>query len=168
MCSSFGQDTETIAMAYTNFLAVIPDSQVIAYRDGAISSLTPVILTSPTHALVSFLEDEELRKAVVDCLDGGEVFDELLWHPLRAPRLHSASDADLRGRRLRTALEAFLPKIPEADRQWYQMDIDPILKAFDAAVKSGGSVVSALDPPFDTDRADKVVIPFDLPNRSLD
>lgn len=155
-------------MAYTNFLAVIPHSQVIAFREGAISLLTPVILTSPTHALVSFLEDKELREAVAECLDGGEVFDDRLWHPLRAPRLHSAKDADVRGRRLRMALEAFLPKIPEAERQWYQIDIDPILQVFDLAAGAGYSVVSALEPPVDRDRADKVVIPFDYPKRKYD
>lgn len=153
-------------MAYTNFLAVIPDSQILAFRTGAIASLTPVMLTSPTHALVSFLEDEELREAVIECLDGGELFDNRLWHPLRAPRLHSASGVNVRGQRLRTALETFLLKIPEVERQWYQMDIDPILQAFDAATVSKASVVSALEPPFDAQRSTRVVIPFDFPTRT--
>ena len=155
-------------MAYTNFLAVIPDSQIAEFRAGAISSLTPVLVSSATHALVSFLEDSELREAVTDCLDGGETFDDQFWHPLRAPQLHSASEAVLKGKRLRTALDGYLPTIPETERQWYQMDIDPILQAFDAAAESGNWVLSALEPPIDEDRAIKVSVPFDFPERKLE
>lgn len=151
-------------MAYRNFLASVPADQITAYRQKTCAKLTPSSLITTTHALVSMTPHEDLRSTVEYALDGGEVFDESLWHPFRSPRLHSPATIANLAARMRASLDAFLATIPEQDRQWYEMDLGPVISLFDHASLQGEAVISALEPPFDMVRADRVIIPFDTPD----
>lgn len=149
-------------MAYLNYIASIPESQIRDFQSRAIGQLSPALLARTTHGLVSYFDFEPFRALIEEALDGGAVLRDDFWHPLRPPHVHTPSEVVRFYPLLQEADERFLESLPPEERQWSQMDIQPLIDVFAHAASHGFCIVSVLEPPQDAERASKVMLPFSI------
>jgi hypothetical protein len=149
-------------MAYLNYIASIPESQIRDFQARAIGQLSPALLARTTHGLVSYFDFEPLRILIEEALDGGSVLRADFWHPLRPPHVHTVAEVVRIYPLLREADERFLESLPPEYREVSQMDIQPLIDVFAHAASHGFCVVSALEPPHDAERASRVMLPFSV------
>ena len=75
-------------MAYLNYLLSVPEGQIDALRKDASFLLTPTKVAGVSHLLGYWVKVEPLAMLLGKILDGGEIVNAELWHPLRAPVFH--------------------------------------------------------------------------------
>jgi hypothetical protein len=97
---------------------------------------------------------------LAEALDGGELLIGLLWHPLRVPKYHRPSEAGALASNLDQVWGATLADWHLSDNDWYRIEIEKVVAVFRHAVAVGEGVASVLQPPFDQERASRVVVPF--------
>jgi hypothetical protein len=157
-------------VAYLNYLGSVPAEQVAALRAAAASAaelaslprLRPSLLVGVSHLVGHWIYDRSLGDLLIQVLDGGTALHGTLWHPLRAPCYHEPPDVKSRHTTLAAAWQQTLATQPVPEDDWYRVEIEKVLRILQHAAAHDECVVSALAPPFDRERADKVNIPFEL------
>ncbi len=149
-------------MAYLNFLLSVPEEQVDALRKDASILLTPTKLTGVSHLLGYWVKVKPLEKLLGEVLDGGEIVNAVLWHPLRAPMFHRPEAVKDLYIRLVEAWKDVLstPATAEGDFDWYKSEMSRLLTLLEHAANRNECVVSVLEPPADPERANRTRIPF--------
>ena len=153
-------------MAYSVLFASVPDSEVLAYRERKLERLQSALSVRCSHLLpyMIYPKFRALREVLRGAVDGGERLRPDLWHPLRVPAWHSAASAFETEQSLRESWRQTLEaegRSPDPN-DWYRVEISNVLTVFGQAAAVHNGVVSFLCPPFDKDRASKVLIPLDV------
>lgn len=148
-------------MAYLNFLAAVRDDDVVILQRDLNHKLSPSMIVGVSHLLGSpGWVPSALAEVFGQVLDGGEVLCISLWHPLRSPRYHSPAVAEELRRRVEAALsgEPAVQELPDDD--WYRIEFGKIIAVLEHAAANGEGIASVLQPPFDQERASRVIIPW--------
>ena len=152
-------------MAYSVLLASLPDNEVVAFRERRSEQLRTSLSIRCSHLLphVIYPKFRALRDVLHNAVDGGERLSPDLWHPLRVPTWHASGPAFEIEHNLR---ETWRKTLEEEGRSpdpndWYQVEISQVLTVFAHAAAVHNGVVSFLCPPFDKERASRVLIPLD-------
>jgi len=147
-------------VAYSNYLASVPESDVDLFKIGSLQALAPNAVVSVSHLLAYWVKARPLGTLLGELLDGGLVLCDQLWHPLRMPKYHSPD----RVRILSAALAQSWAQAREADNiaetDWFRIGIEKSLRVLQLAAERGNCIVSVLGPPMDQERASRVHIPF--------
>lgn len=152
-------------MAYLNLLAAVDPEQVAHLRDDPGFRMTPSKVVGVSHLLGNpgWVTHPPLVAVLAEGLDGGELLAGSLWHPLRVPIYHPPGEVLSLAPRLEDAWVATLAEWPLPKDDWYRIEIEKVLAAFHHAAAVGEGVASILQPPFDEERASRVVIPLVAP-----
>jgi hypothetical protein len=152
-------------VAYLTYLASAPPAEVTALRVDHTTLLTPSLVVAVSHLIASWVQVQPLGELLGQAIDGGTELNSALWHPLRPPCYHEPEAVRALHAQLTEAWQRTLAaqSIPEDD--WYRVEIEKVLRIFGHAAERGDCVVSALQAPFDAERAARVRIPFPLESR---
>jgi len=148
-------------MAYANYFASVEWGEVTNLRSGLRVTVAPHSITAVSHLLARGIKD--LGGCLEAILDKGEVLSPVLWHPLRVPMVHAPSAACSLATNLRAALEGLADDAK--GRYAADYEIAEILRVLDDAAKTSRGVLSVLEPPADGERAQRVICPFDSPEK---
>jgi hypothetical protein len=153
-------------VAYFNLLAAVPEAEVVRLRAEPAALLQPSMVSGASHLLAYWVEAQPLGGLLARALDGGEVIRPELWHPLRPPLVHGPAAV----RELAAQVSAAVAGLALADDDWLAAEVGRMLRVFQHAAGTGECVVSALDPPADAARGDRVrwlwAAPQDAPNQA--
>lgn len=118
-----------------------------------------------SHILTSWVQPTDLRNLLREAIDGGQTLRSDLWHPLRGPVWHPSITVVGIESRLRSVWSDLLSKHPPLDpNDWYAVEISKVLQVFKHASAAHNGVVSFLERPMVSERANKVLIPLvDIP-----
>ena len=146
-------------MAYSALVASTPSDAVAAYRDGS-SELAASGVIRVSHLLSYWVQVQPLGWVLGECIDGGEILADRLWHPFRLPLLHRPQEVVRLSCDLNAAWQQVVSEHFSAeDDDFFQPQITGLLNLFQHAAETGESVVSFLDRPADNERARRVEIP---------
>ena len=149
-------------MAYLNLLMSVPTSELNALCEDSSYTAKYTELTAVSHLLAYWIKIQPLGELLGTAIDGGELINDELWHPLRKPAFHSSEDVV----KLHEQIAAEWNRIP-ADKQttepfdYFGPEIEKLLSVFKRAATNGECIVSILEPPADKERADRVKFPFE-------
>lgn len=149
-------------MAYSNLLAAVPEADIARLRADPAVLLRPSMVSGVSHLLAYWVEDQPLGGLLGRALDGGEVIRPELWHPLRPPLVHGPAAVCEMAERVGAAAAG----LALADDDWLAAEIGRLLRVFRHAAGAGECVVSALDPPADAARANRVRWLWPVPQRT--
>lgn len=148
-------------MAYAALLASVPDDQIAAFREERCSLLEANLIIRCSHILTSWVQPIALRNLLRHAIDGGQKLRSDLWHPLRNPAWHPASTVSQIENQLHQVWNDVLAKHgPLHPNDWYAAEISKVLRTFKHASEFHNGVVSFLEPPLDSQRAQRVSIPL--------
>ncbi len=139
-------------MAYLNLLAAVTEADLARLRADASVLLQPSLVSGASHLLATWIEDQPLGGLLWRALDGGQVIRPELWHPLRPPLVHGPAAV----RELAEQVGALVDGLAIVDDDWLAAEVGRLLRMFRHAAGAGECVVSALEPPADAARADRV------------
>ena len=146
-------------MAYATLIASTPLDAVATYREGS-STLDTSNAIRVSHLLAYWVQIQPLGQVLGECIDGGEVLAERLWHPLRPPLLHLPKSVNqLAGDLAKAWRQAIVEHGEVDDDEFFRPQITNLLALFQHAAVHGEAVVSFLDSPADLERARRVEIP---------
>jgi hypothetical protein len=149
-----------VGVAYFTLLASVADEQVVAFREETKSALVADLSRRCSHALTSWVHNDDLRNLLRLSIDGGQVLRPDLWHPLRVPAWHpSVTTAEIEPRLRRVWSDISKTAGPLDPSDWYGIEIGKVLEVFAHAAAVHNGVVSFLEPPTDEARANQVLIP---------
>ena len=149
-------------MAYLNLLMSVPTSELNALCEDSSYTAKYTELTAVSHLLAYWIKTQPLGELLGTAIDGGELINDELWHPLRKPAFYSSEDVV----KLHEQIAAEWNRIP-ADKQttepfdYFGPEIEKLLSVFKRAATNGECIVSILEPPADKERADRVKFPFE-------
>ena len=149
-------------MAYLNLLMSVSTSELDALRMDSSYTAKYTELTAVSHLLGYWITTQPLGELLGKAIDGGELINNELWHPLRNPVFHKPADVA----RLYGEIAAEWNQIPVDRRStepfdFFGPEIDKLLSVFKHATVNDECVVSFLEPPADNERADRVKFPFE-------
>jgi hypothetical protein len=150
-------------MAYANYLASVEWREIEGLRGGERATISPRSSAGVSHLLADAVKEQPLSGCLADIIDNGEVLSPLLWHPLRAPLVHSPSAVSILATRLRSALESL--DSDAKSRYGLDYEIKAVLRVVNDAAENNRALVSVLEPPADAERAQRVVCPFSEPEK---
>lgn len=153
-------------MAYGVYLASVPEEQIRLFQKHALPQLQPAFQKDVSHLLAYWVEEQPLGKLLGEAIDGGQRLREDLWHPYIKPRFHLPAEVSALAPKLQAALDQTLKSLPVERHENYSSEINMVIAVFDYATLHSHCVVSALDHPFDEERASRVITPFPIPRPS--
>ena len=139
-------------MAYLNFLASVPETDVNRLRTDATVLLQPSKVSGVSHLLATWVEVQPLGGLLRRALDGGESIRPELWHPLRPPLVHGPAAVC----ELAKQVAVVVASIVVNEDDWLASEVGRLLRLFQHAAVAGECVISALDGPADVERARRV------------
>ena len=149
-------------MAYLTLLDSVPENEVLSFRVRAVNKLPPGLLMRCSHILTSWVRRPELRQLLETAIDGGAVLRSDLWHPIHPPLWHDPDSTKSIHQELLSELRSLVGKHGQPDASdWYAVEISKAIKAIGHAAMHKNGIVSALCPPFDSERARRVHIPIE-------
>ena len=149
-------------MAYLNLLAAVDPEQVTHLRGDHGFRLAPSKVVGVSHLLGNpgWVTHPPLVSVLAEVLDGGEWLAGSLWHPLRVPKYHPPGAVAVLASRLDEVWRATLAGRPLPDDDWYRIEIEKVIAVLRHAAALVEGVASVLQPPFDQERACRVVNPL--------
>lgn len=149
-------------MAYFTILASVSPDDVQLLRRDASHLLSPSHFEPVSHYLAYSVVRQPLGSLLGKVLDGGEPINSDLWHPLRAPIVHTPDTVRGLLAQIQDEFEKLLSEATIPDDDWYHVEITKVVSVLRHAVSRSECVVNVMEPPFDAERADRVRIPFKL------
>lgn len=149
-------------MAYACILAAVERQQVEDYQRGQRSRMQASKTVRCSHGIAYWVRAQPFGKLLGEAIDGGERLRDDLWHPLKAPTVHSVEAVQSLHAHLADAWSDTIRnhgKPEEGD--WYAAEISPAIDVFVWASSGQMCVVSVLEPPFDEQRAKRVDNPIE-------
>ena len=147
---------------YSCILAAVEQRQVEEYKSDRCTSFAPSKTVSCSHLIAYSVSVQPLGQLLGEALDGGERLRDDLWHPLRFPIIHQSAAVRQLQPKLADAWEQIVREkgMPEPG-DWYWNEIAKVLDLFNHAKAHEMCVLRFLQPPFDQERAKRVIIPID-------
>lgn len=150
-------------MAYGVLLGSVSTSEIEHYRSTL--SSTPLRCSrvfSCSHGVVSWVSWEPLGELLAEAIDKGDPLRADLWHPLRPPVVVQPDEVQARQEQLEVAFRSALSgaDLGEDYDDWTVLESRAVIAAYRYAAALGEALVSAILPPIDTERADRVVMPL--------
>jgi len=150
-------------MAYLNNLASVPAQRIVAFRKDPTLSLHATKVEGCSHLIAYWVKIQPLGELLGKLIDGGELLQKSLWHPLRQPVFHGVAEtrklAEVLSKEWSRVLEEMPASSGKSPDNWYKVEIEKVLSVLNHAAQSGECFVSVLEPPLDEERARKVTIP---------
>ena len=150
-------------MAYGVLMAAVPPEDIDEYRQsGRSQPLATTDLFTCSHGVAYWVTFQPLGQLLGEAIDRGEPLRSDLWHPLRPPIVVEPTEVRQRLVKLEEAFAGYLNDfgLTESSEDWYVHEIGNVLGVYRLAAASGATVVSVVQPPWDEQRASRVVMPI--------
>ena len=147
-------------MAYFTLMASVAEAEVDAFRQDPSLDLRPTLVSGASHLLSYWVKVEPLGQLLNEAIDGGELLQGELWHPLRPPMFHRPSKVRSLAEHIEAAWDSVKADMPQDDGGWLVAEISRMLRVYRHAATVGECVITALDLPGDEERARRVRIPW--------
>ena len=144
-------------------MAAVPPEEIDEYRrSGRSRLLVTTDLFTCSHGVAYWVTVQPLGRLLGEAIDGGETLRSDLWHPLRPPIVVEPAEVRQRLVKLEEAFSKYLDELglTESSEDWYVHEIGHVLGVYRLAAASGAAVVSVIQPPWDEERASRVVMPI--------
>ena len=149
-------------MAYSTFIASVPETEIAGFRDGWVELMFASRIERVSHYLAYSLHRQPLGKLLGRAIDEGQLLRKDLWHPLRAPVVKTENEVKSLWADLNEAWTIVLSELALPEDDWDRIEITKLLAVYDYARQNSEYIVSILEPPHDSKRARKVTIPVVL------
>ena len=153
-------------MAYSTFIASVPKSEIAGFREGWVELMFASKIERVSHYLAYSVNLQPLGKLLGQAIDEGQLLREDLWHPFRAPIVKTENDVKSLWADLNEAWSIVLSESTLPEDDWDRIEITKLLAMYDHASQNSECIVSMLEPPHDSKRAQKVLIPLTLKRMS--
>ncbi len=148
-------------MAYSIHFGTVTASEIAAYQSHGIEQLAPSRQALGSHISPNYIEDSSsLQELMREAFDGGGTLRADLWHPLRVPLFHPADRVAALAPAMAREFDEMLSRLDELMAGAYRDDLGGVVSLFKHAADANLCVVTTLDLPFDSERAEKVQLPF--------
>lgn len=147
-------------MAYLTLVAAVPEDGVAAIRADERTVLEPTMVKGVSHLLAYWIQAQPLGELLARVIDGGEVLSDTFWHPLRPPLLHHATEIASLTDELVSAWTT-MHDVPKHVDEWLGFEMTRLLAVMKHARDSGAALITALELPADSERAQRVRIPWE-------
>jgi hypothetical protein len=137
-------------------MASVAETEVDAFRQDPSLILRPSLVSGASHLMSYWVQVQPLGRLLNEAVDGGELLQGELWHPLRPPMFHRP----LKLRSLAEQVEIAWEGVPQDDGGWLVAEVSRLLRLYRHAASLGECVVTALDSPADYERARRGRIPW--------
>jgi hypothetical protein len=117
------------------------------------------MINGVSHLLSYWIEVQPLGQLLNAAIDGGVCLNKDFWHPLRPPMVHDPEAVARLVNDLSREWESIRESGASAD-DWLSSEMDRLLTVLTHASETGSCIVTALDLPGDTERAQRVRIPW--------
>ena len=133
-------------MAHSILLSSVADDEVFAFREGRRSAMEAGLSISCSHVLTSWIYSDNLRRILLEAIDGGEILSNNLAHPFRPPLWHPSTSTSEIESKLRKVWNEQLDMAGSVDpSDWYVVEITKVVQLFGHAVTSHHGVVSFVE-----------------------
>jgi hypothetical protein len=149
-----------LSVAYLMTIASAPLDEVQRLIANPSHIIRPTRFEFVSHYLAYSVQIQPLGKTIGLALDGGELIHPDLWHPFRPPLVHFAAAVQDLHQRLQHLWAVELAEHEIADDDWYGVEISKLLSVLGYASNANECLVSALHPPADIKRANRVRMPL--------
>lgn len=153
----------TCSMAYGVLLGSVSTPEIERYRSTLSSTpLRSSRVFSCSHGVLHWVSWHPLGALLAEAIDNGDPLRPDLWHPRRPPVVVHPDEVQARQQQLEAAFRSALSGVGlgEDYDDWTVLESRAVIAAYRYAASKGEALVSAIQPPIDSERADRVVMPL--------
>lgn len=102
----------------------------------------------------------DFDKVLVSAIENGKDLD--FWHPLRPPRFYLSQEVLLINKNLKAEWRKVLKNFSMEYLEYHIMDFQPVFDLYDYSEANNYGIISFLNKPYDSARADRVIYPVEI------
>ena len=131
-------------MAYLNWLASVPVSEIERLRIDPSFVVTPSLVLGVSHLIGYWVQTQSLGSLLGKALDGGRLIHPELWHPLRAPLYQTPELVMALSQELGDAWKSVVAARLPDDNDWLALEVGRLLRVFHYAPPVSANASSVL------------------------